>query len=277
MKLPDCIWLRSTPGTVIENRTFYLLLTLQPRMLFEPRYSIDNLEGSVLLIPTVSVANVPQFCTDLLIHTLGFEKVVTLSDKYLYSFASPVDYIASRGPKEGVSLALECHLSKDKKITLLQQRSPILPGFVSQHVTEVLLPFIKSGKFSQVILIDLIDAAFSSQNFPGDIRRYKSDANLSESLHGLSLSDEKTEPLSAACAQSSYSTTLIQGLQNVSPLSYIAMYVYEGDNFYDAHCLAAEISRILQLNVTKWEVPVSWSGMYGDRPIPSAVEEGLYG
>lgn len=55
-------------------------------------------------------------------------------------------------------------------------------------------------------------------------------------------------------------------------------YVYEGDNFNDAELFANKLAQILNLgtNIT-WVRPVSWLGVYGDKPVANATEDGLYG
>ena len=61
-------------------------------------------------------------------------------------------------------------------------------------------------------------------------------------------------------------------------LNVLVAYVYEGDNFQDGEILANKVNSILDLEqITSWIKPLSWLGAYGDKPVPNAMEEGLFG
>ena len=64
--------------------------------------------------PIVSLANVSQLCSDLLIHTLGLQSVGALSGRYSIPVAVPADYVddatdgqASTSRNPGLSTAIE--------------------------------------------------------------------------------------------------------------------------------------------------------------------------
>ena len=59
----------------------------------------------------------------------------------------------------------------------------------------------------------------------------------------------------------------------------LVSYVYEGDNFYDAEKSASKLQEVLQKQhpVDHWVKPVSWLGAYGDKSVPNAMEEGIFG
>lgn len=59
--------------------------------------------------------------------------------------------------------------------------------------------------------------------------------------------------------------------------SVLVSYVYEGDNTQDAFSMASAAAKVFGIGSAEWKIPVSWMGVYGDRPIPVALEEGLYG
>lgn len=242
-------------------------------MKLENKVTLDLFKGLVLIVPSISIGNIPQLATDLLIHTLNFVKVATLDATFLYPFASPVDHVEFKESK-GVSHALEVYHSEVHKLCLIQQRSPILPGFAQQHVTEVLVPFVQAGDFKQVLFLDLADAGLVEHSEIA-IHVYSNEDLLSKSLNTLQLSEPL--PLDRTPDQSAYGKSFIDGVGGVAKLSVLVTNVYEGDNFYDARVLAAEACKVLLVEPGMWETPVSWLGVYGDKPVPLAMEEGLYG
>lgn len=240
----------------------------------------ESISGSVLVIPSISIANIPQLASDLLIHTLDFVKVATLSDKYLYPFVSPVDYTpdnAESGPK-GISLGLEVYFSEKHQISMLQQRSPLIPGFALNHVEEVLVPFIEAGKFKHIVFLSLSDAGLVEHIAPGGISIYTNEDLLNDSLTGLHISESEIQPLGKSPGRDTqYEEGLVKACSKNGNFSIIVSYVYEGDNFFDAHVLATKVAEVLEISPGPWKTPVSWFGVYGDKPAPLAMEDGLYG
>lgn len=244
-----------------------------------PNFS-ESLSGSVLIIPSISIANIPQLASDLLIHTLDFEQVATLSDKYLYPFVSPVDYTldGETSKQSGISLPLEVYFSKKHQISILQQRSPIIPGFAATHVHEVLVPFIEKANFKHVILLSLSDAGLVEHIAPGGISIYANEDLLNDTMEGLQISEKERQPLAKSPGKTSqYEESLSEAVTKVGSLSVLVSYVYEGDNFYDANALAQKVCEVLKISPGPWKTPVSWFGVYGDKPASLAMEDGLYG
>lgn len=237
--------------------------------------AIGDLEGSVLIVPDISIGN-PQLASDLLLHSISFAKFATLDDQYLYPFASPVDYATTTQQPAGISLGIEVYLAKEKKVALVQQRAPIMPGFAAQHVQDVLVPFIKEGNFKHVFFLELSDAGLVGGYMPGQVNIYTNEDLLSKSLFSLLI--EGVKPLKDTPDQDSpYARAFFEAVGKTASLTAFVTYVYEGDNFYDAQSLAAKVCEALEMKVETWQHPVSWFGVYGDRPVPLAMEEGMYG
>lgn len=247
-------------------------------MRFHNSASSTDLKDTVLLIPAISVGNIPQLTTDLLLHTLDFAKVATLDDTYLYPFASPVDYSSDDKQPSGISLGIEAYLSKEHNITLIQQRAPLLPGFAANHVQEVLLPFIKAGQFKQVVFLNLSDAGLVEHFVPGEIKVFTDEDILSQSLLAMKIDESQVQPLAETPHNDSpYAKSVIDTVGKTANLSVLVTYVYEGDNSYDALNMATRVCDALNVKNQSWKIPVSWLGVYGDRPAPLAMEEGMYG
>lgn len=233
-----------------------------------------SFEGTVCVIPSISIANIPQLAVDVLLHSLDFEKKATLSDKYLYPFVAPVDHVAGEPLVGGVSTGLEAYVSPKHKITVLQQRSPVLPGYATDHVTEVLVPFVVGGGFSRVVLLNLLDAGLFAEA-PQTMKVVTHEELLGQQLSAtLSLS---TPVHQEAGFGSVLATETVRALTKVATLLVLVTYAYEGDNFYDAQVMAGKLCSMLGVQIGLYRTPVSWAGVYGGRPTPVALEDGIYG
>lgn len=240
----------------------------------------EKIKGSTLIIPAISIGNIPQLATDLLLHNLGFTKVGTLLDLYLYPYISGVDHLELQKPPSGVLFALEVYYNETFKVTLIQQRSPIIPGMTRDHVEKVLGPFASGAEFSRILVLDLADAGLEEQTAPirvfskGSVNLLLGQLNLLNSSPVPTI--HESEPIENLPRHlDPYTAKLVEFL---SPsLSVVMSFVYEGDNSHDALVMASTVCHMLKLGEVAMEKPVSWFGVYGDRPIPNALEEGLYG
>lgn len=235
---------------------------------------IPSLAGSALVLPSIAIGNVSQLTADLLIHTFNLTKVEALDDSYLYPFSSPMDYTEGKD-KRGIALPIEVYHGERSNLTVVQQRSPIIPSYTKAYIEEVLLPFIKSHDFSAVYVLDSFDAGLVEKP-AGIIDVVTSDDFLNASLLGLSVGEDEA---AADYSYSFYSRLLLKLVQQLKiNVNVLVSYVYEGDNFNDAELFANKLAQILNLgtNIT-WVRPVSWLGVYGDKPVANATEDGLYG
>ncbi len=216
--------------------------------------------GSTLVVPAVSMGNIPQLAVDLLVHTLDFVKVATLDDLYLHPFLSPLD----ERPPRGMLSALEVYYSAAHNLAVVQQRSPVARGCTHRFVAEVVAPFVRDARAAKVVLLDSADAGLLGQPHIDVFTR--------EDLVGrlLELLQLASGPLRGE-SHLRYIGELLAAVEPADVDVYVA-HVYEGDNFGDAERLAAAV-----MPATEWRRPPSWLGVYGDRPVPVALEEGLYG
>lgn len=254
---------------------------------------LPDISGSALIVPSISIGNIPQLTVDLIIHTYSLIKIGYLDDLYLYPFASPIDYVHS--PSElGINHAIEVYHSSELNITVVQQRSPIIPTYTSTFIQQVLVPFITTNHFESVLILNSSDAGLVESVNSGDVKLYDTEDLISSNLENLSLSTsllESNDLKGRESENSQFVTELVKAIisynvENSSKsinIKVIVSYVYEGDNFYDAEKSATKLREILQLQnqgdgpIDKWIKPISWLGVYGDKSVPNAMEQGIFG
>lgn len=175
-------------------------------------------------------------------------------------------------------------------ITVVQVRSPTLPGFRRKFVKETLIPFITQFNFSETIALASSNAALrESVQSPRFILMHPPRGSLSERLSKMSL-DTPLAEAPPSLSQLPESGIVLDLLQEISalPVGKVCapvLFVYEGDNFGDAHEFADRAASLLGLDSEavkaklpikgQWLQPVSWQWVYG-KSIPIGLEEGLY-
>ncbi|CAI5758115.1 unnamed protein product [Candida verbasci] len=255
-----------------------------------PPFNIfTSINNSTLIIPSISIGNIPQLAIDLLIHTYSFSKIGKINDFYLYPFASAIDHDPSIIENNfGITSSCEIYFNKDLQLTLIQQRSPIISSYTIPYINEVLLPFILENKFKHVILLDSFDAGLVENIKQGDIKIFNQDDLLNKSLKELELNNNKLIDENDNNKDKDKNENvdfvellikeLIKPRKNPFDVSVFISYVYEGDNFQDGEKLANKLIEELNIkNVKQWIRPISWLGAYGDKPVPNSMEQGLYG
>lgn len=228
---------------------------------------------TTLIIPAVSLGNVPQLAVDLLIHTLRLTPSQALDDTYLHPFASPRDHLPDQTEPLGISTGLELYEDNKKQLAVVQQRSPVVTPYTKKFATDVLVPL--AGKYDRVILVDLTNGGFDDVSRLHTIDVVTSDVVLNAKVEKLSLQDGIHEDDNDHFLGTTRAVIEARGKNVTSDV--VLAYVYEGDNTNDAFALADKLASILELGTQRWQCPVSWTGMYGLRQHSNAMEDGLYG
>ncbi|KAG2217857.1 hypothetical protein INT45_012772 [Circinella minor] len=131
-----------------------------------PSFNPEKLAGSTLILPSVSIGNVPQLACDLVINTLQPDRVGFISNEAVMPIAGP------RENGSGVSLAVEVFQTKDQQWTIVQQRAPtfkvgkppspyttlFFSGTRRQYIRD-LVAFIQKYRFARVIILTSADAS----------------------------------------------------------------------------------------------------------------------
>ncbi|CAL9732516.1 proteasome assembly chaperone 2 [Monosporozyma unispora] len=121
-----------------------------------------------LVLPLVSTGNVPQLTVDLILHSFNddFHFIEDLDSKYLHPFVGPLDHtltstisepqsqLYSNASTKKYSSALELFTNQDQSIYIIQQRTPIIQGYLNNFIQEVIIPLITNYKISTVSILD---------------------------------------------------------------------------------------------------------------------------
>ncbi|KAI8082974.1 PAC2 family-domain-containing protein [Halteromyces radiatus] len=245
-------------------------------------YDISLLKDSQLLLPSVSIGNVPQLTCDLIIHTLHLKRVGFISSDAVI----PVVGQYEDQQAIGISVPIEVYQSKDRRWTVIQQRSPTLKG-KKQSLISTLITFIASAGFSQVVILTSLDAArrLDSQ-ISGIPFRVVGDVNTVQDIYQTiqvpNLEMPPTEqqqkedidmtstlpPMPGA----GIARSLYQQLQEKkTKVIMFCMFVLEGDNVQDSVELANLLNTYYHIkskdtdinNSGAWTPPKSWECLFG--------------
>nr|UCK81622.1 proteasome assembly chaperone 2 [Arenicola marina] len=151
---------------------------------------ILNWKDYTLLIPAVSVANVGQLATDLVISTLYMSKVGSLYDSSIIPLIGN-DPFAAQGASNvcNLSTAAEVYEDTSRHLVAVQLRSALVQGCRQQFLTR-LMEWIESCGFRQVIILTSSYAhERRDEQLFGPQFRYVSSPKLDSTEDGLRLSD----------------------------------------------------------------------------------------
>ncbi|KAK9475680.1 proteasome assembly chaperone 2 [Lipomyces japonicus] len=260
-------------------------------------------DNTILILPAVSSANVPQLAIDLIIHSLQVPFYSLFEHNgYLYPFAGPRETFSSSQidqsrNSQGVSSSLEIYHSS--QITCLVQRAPTLPNSKNLFINKVLLPFIYENSFSRILFLSSSDASRLQDPTSSRVRlvhlpssSISSDGSATH--EEVNLLVQQIDFLSVA--GSSIVTSLsVNDLPSRLPGSGITLpflkviatktvsimaiifYVFDGDNTTDAQDMARIALRALGIQQPQaWVQPLSWDGIYG-KSQQVGLELGMYG
>src|SRR5271170_6833127 len=136
-----------------------------------PSSPLPEFKSSTLIIPSISIGNVPQLALDLLITTLKIPLVGYLTSPYLVPCAGTREegfHDFGRGgiacPLEGIVLDFrllmrEVYFDKERMLTVIQQRSPFIDNGMRTPFVQDLWRFISCFGFTKVIMLASSDAA----------------------------------------------------------------------------------------------------------------------
>ncbi|KAA1082709.1 hypothetical protein PGT21_011320 [Puccinia graminis f. sp. tritici] len=223
-------------------------------------------KGSILILPVVSLANVPQLAVDLMIHStqLGpIQKVGILDPQDHIPVIGAIDHLSdlpqSQDIRNQVTTPIQVYQSPDKLYTFVQQRSPVIKARKDLHVSKM-KAWISTAGFASVLMLVSVDAAARSDSHlrhPSAFFHYIR-ANQPDPPTALrqiiqtryaSFLPQDAPGLPIFCA-GGLAARLLAALTSSSPdtgsveINTLVAYVAEGDNRLDAKAFACEVVSI---------------------------------
>lgn len=253
---------------------------------------------SYLILPLVSVGNIPQLSVDWLLNSQSneWEYLEALDSKYLVEFVGPLDR-----PEDGskslypdvemkYSSALEVFYNKKRGIYAIQQRTPLVSGnYLNNFIVEVIVPLLSKYNVSELCIWDSLSAMEDENGVivhPDDIFslgefHFDDEADLLSKLH---LDDQGSMVnnwlrFTPASFQDKISIdqpifkilfqilNAVQRCCTLHSIKYCNCLANEGDNSLDSQQFLQWIisQRVVKSlpTIKKFVRPLSWKGVYG--------------
>ncbi|KAL2927545.1 Proteasome assembly chaperone 2 [Bienertia sinuspersici] len=109
---------------------------------------------STLVLPALSIGNVGQLAVDLLISSKRAERIGYLDDPYILPCIGNDAF--GPLPQGDLALPLEVYDSASNKLTIVQQRSPVVKGMMVQFAQN-LADFAVSAGMEHVVVLSSLD------------------------------------------------------------------------------------------------------------------------
>ncbi|KAI8970288.1 PAC2 family-domain-containing protein [Mycotypha africana] len=233
---------------------------------------------STLILPTVSIGNVPQLVSDLLISTFQMDRTGWIDADSVLPLAGLREDTKEH---KGVTVPIEVFQTKDRLYTCVQQRSPTLKGRKTDYIRDITM-FAK--QFKKIVLMTSMDAArrldsqiqgsgahpfrVYSRDDGHDLMKKALDILQVPVLENMAMTPEwvegdgKIHLYGSGLAKYLYEE--LERDENVQTLLTV-MFALEGDNAQDAIEYASFINSLLDINTSlkSWNPPKSWNLLFG--------------
>lgn len=243
-----------------------------------------------LVMPAVSVGNVGQLATDLIISTLNMPRVGYFHTDCLIPLAGNNPYAPSADNSAELCTTAEVYSLPDLKLTVLQIRSPIIQTKRKQF-RKLITSWIKSSGFARTVLLSSSHAyqrddqqihsaplryllSPAMQRIAGDALKELEWSELErvKLFPGISETEERLYIPGGGVTKGLYVDCCSEDI----PLAVVLTFCSEGDNIPDAFALVNHINDWLHLvgksdNArSQWKAPCSWRLLFGSG-IPPAI------
>ncbi|KAJ8947582.1 hypothetical protein NQ318_010094 [Aromia moschata] len=232
-----------------------------------PMISLDknvDLSEYVLLIPSVSVGNVPQLTIDLLISTYSFKKISTIWHPAIVSSVGGDPYQSDRSE---ICTACELHINEQLKVAAIQIRST-LEFKLAQKFFIDLKEALSPLKLKNIVIVS---SAFDYElrNFNNEKFYYSSNEKIDEIMETNGIKILEPNSNGRYCINGAgFATKLYEVLSTQFRCTLLVKYVSEGDNRPDAFTTLKKLFAISGLEEKTLNVifPSSWDFVFGGPP-----------
>lgn len=244
-----------------------------------------------LLMPAVSVGNVGQLAVDLIITSLDLPKVGYFYTDCLVPMVGNNPYATNEENAKELCVNAEVYASSDKKLAVLQIRSPLIKK-KSRAFCQALTCWIKKSAFTRVVLLSSSHAyqRDDSQLFGTPFRYLVTPAlqtlvadtmkalewkemEMMSLYPGISNEEKKISIPGGGFTKRLFEDCCSDGIHMAAVLKFCS----EGDNIPDAFALLDHVNRWLHLldlpedaGKGHWKIPSSWRLLFGSG-LPAAI------
>ncbi|KFM73025.1 Proteasome assembly chaperone 2, partial [Stegodyphus mimosarum] len=226
-----------------------------------------------LILPSVAVGNVGQLAVDLLLNNLKVEHLGYIHHPSILPIAGADPFDPGRK-----KLATSCELyeCKEKKLVIIQQRSPIIRSKVCEYQA-FLTAFIKEHKFKKTVLLSSsFSQFFTVDDLRGIPMHYLCSVNIEDeeifkdlSWKIFSLPKNVNSVETSKIPGGGIANTLLdESRQENIPLIVLILVCSEGYNYPEAFQMISNLNNWLHLKEADhtndmWKMPISWALPYG--------------
>lgn len=222
-----------------------------------------SFEGYNLLIPSVSVGNVPQLTIDLIITTLNLKKISTVWHPAIVPCVGTDPYYKT----EEICTACELFVNKDLKLITMQLRSMFEP----QHILSFFKEFKKALEKFKLNRIILLTSIFDYELHNIESNRFFYICDDTNSSEEFSKMQKLSKDISGTYYLNGGGFVLkLYNFLDIRQCCVIGKYVSEGDNRLDACSLLTKLLPVVGISgdVSKFVYPTSWKYVFGGPPPP---------
>ncbi|XP_066152422.1 proteasome assembly chaperone 2 [Euwallacea fornicatus] len=226
-----------------------------------------DLSGYTLIIPSISVGNVPQLTIDLLITTLKLKNVATLWHPGIVPsigsdpFSNDPDVICS---------ACELYVNEDFKLAALQFRSTIEKKLILKFISNLVDCLVEMKLKGLYILATGFDYELHNIENRGTFYFATNRDNGEEVIKQTSAQVLKTDHRGKFnVSGAGFGIKLFDLIGTKISACMIIKYVSEGDNINDAMLCFSKVQQFIGIDekaVGTVAIPSSWNYVYGALP-----------
>lgn len=245
----------------------------------DPRVDIQSCN---LVVPSISIGNVPQLAIDLIINTVKPKYVGFIVHEHVVPVVGSNAFNASSSK---ITTSCEVFHHAPKRLLFLQIRGAIVQGKEHQFSRDV-LEWAERNRIQNVIcLTSILADVRKDKDLVGCQIRYllppKSQSDLVKKFEKFGWTEyedprlpelkEGWDPRRTYIPRGGWGQILYDLGNNMGlDSTLIMMYAYEGDNTIEAMEMASAVNTWIKIiPATTWIKPVSWCGVYGDAPPPN--------
>ncbi|KAL1407088.1 hypothetical protein Q8F55_006501 [Vanrija albida] len=232
-------------------------------------FDASALKGATLIIPSVSLGNVPQLAADLIVSSLGLRRVAFLGT------GDTTAPFAGQGEDGLVTGGLELYGAAGQPIFVLLQRAPTLKAKKDAHV-ELISALAHNYGVELALVLTSLDAANQDDAqlltphqavvppSPGAhpaLGRLAQLPALKLTLEAAAHTPKETATYPPFLPGAGLTRRILGALADV-PSGAVSAWVVEGDNRGDAHALAGVALGVLGIDAQITE-PATWKGLFG--------------